>query len=54
MTHIEFIGWVVVIIGIIVNTGINIARNKRNAQNQQIVIDELEALRKELNDRKKD
>ena len=52
MTHIEFIGWAVVIIGIIINTGINIVRNKRNTQNQQIVIDELEALRKELNDRK--
>lgn len=52
MTHIEFIGWAVVIIGIIVNTGINIVRSRRNTQNQQIVIDELEALRKELNDRK--
>lgn len=54
MTHIEFIGWTVVIIGIIVNTGINIVRSRRNTQNQQILIDELEALRKELNDRKKD
>lgn len=52
MTHIEFIGWAVVIIGIIVNTGINIVRSRRNTQNQQIVIDALEALRKELNDRK--
>lgn len=52
MTHIDFIGWVVVVIGIIVNTGINIAKSKRNAQNQQIIIDAIEALRKELNNRK--
>lgn len=51
MTNIELVGCLIVITGVIINTGINIAKNKRSAQNQQILIDELEALRKELREK---
>lgn len=52
MTRIEFFGWFVIIIGIIVNTILNIVKTKHIQQNQQILIDEIEALRKELNKKK--
>lgn len=52
MTNLELIGWIIVIVGVIINTGINIAKKNHDRQNQQILIDELEALRKELNNRK--
>lgn len=52
MTNLELIGWFIVITGVIVNTGMNVTKNKRSAQNQQILIDEIEALRKELKERK--
>ena len=53
MTRIEFIGWCVIIIGMIANTILNITKAKRNEQNQQIMIDEIEALRLELKERDK-
>lgn len=53
MTRIEFVGWLVIIIGIVVNTILNIVRSRRTHQNQQIIIDELEALRLELKERDK-
>lgn len=53
MTRIEFIGWCIIIIGVILNTILNIVRSKRSRQNQQILIDELEALRLELKKRDK-
>lgn len=52
MTNLELVGWLIVIAGVITNTGMNIAKNRRSAQNQQILIDEIEALRKELRERK--
>lgn len=48
MTRIELLGWFVIIIGISANTILNIVKTKRIQQNQQILIDEIEALRKEL------
>lgn len=53
MTRIEFIGWCVIIIGMITNTILSITRSKRNEQKQQILIDEIEALRLELKERDK-
>lgn len=53
MTRIEFIGWCIIIIGVVLNTILNIARSNRSRQNQQILIDELEALRLELKERDK-
>lgn len=56
MTRIEFIGWCIIIIGVVLNTILNIVRSKgsrQNQQNQQILIDELEALRLELKERDK-
>ena len=52
MTRIELIGWFIIIIGFITNTILNITKGKRDRQNQQIIIDELEALRLELNNQK--
>ena len=52
MSRIEFVGWIVIIIGIIVNTILHIVKTKRIQQNQQILIDEIEALRKELKEKK--
>lgn len=52
MSRIEFVGWFVIIIGIIVNTILHIVKTKRIQQNQQILIDEIEALRKELKEKK--
>lgn len=52
MTQIELIGWCIVIVGIVANTIMNINRLRSTRQNQQILIDELEALRKELKDKK--
>lgn len=52
MSRIEFIGWIVIIIGIIVNTILHIVKTKRIQLNQQILIDEIEALRRELKEEK--
>lgn len=52
MSRIEFIGWIVIIVGIIVNTILHIVKTKRIQQNQQILIDEIETLRKELKEKK--
>lgn len=52
MTRIEFIGWCIIIVGIIVNTILNIINERRSRQNQQIMIDEIEALRLELKNKK--
>ena len=52
MTRIELVGWFIVIVGVIVNTIINLKGLRSTKQNQQILIDELEALRKELKDKK--
>ena len=53
MTMIEFIGWCIVIIGIVMNTILNVIREKHTRQNQQILVDEIEALRLELKERDK-
>lgn len=53
MTRIEFIGWCIIIIGMVLNTILNIIRAERTRQNQQILIDEIEALRLELKERDK-
>lgn len=53
MTRIEFIGWCIVIIGIVMNTILNVIREKHTWQNQQILVDEIEALRLELKERDK-
>ncbi len=53
MTRIEFIGWCIIIIGMVLNTILNIIRGERTRQNQQILIDEIEALRLELKERDK-
>ena len=52
MTRIELIGWCIVIAGGIANTIMNLNGLRNTKQNQQILIDELEALRKELKDKK--
>jgi len=52
MTRIELIGWCIVIVGVITNTIMNLTGLRNTKQNQQILIDELEALRKELKDKK--
>lgn len=52
MSRIEFIGWIVIIVGIIINTILHIVKTKRIQQNQQILIDEIESLRKELKEKK--
>lgn len=52
MTRIELIGWCIVIIGVIVNTIMNLNGLRNTKQNQQILIDEIEALRKELKEKK--
>ena len=51
MSRIELLGWFVIIIGIVTNTILNIVKMKRIQQNQQILIDEIEALRKELKEK---
>ena len=53
MTRVEFIGWCIIIIGMVLNTILNIIRAERTRQNQQILIDEIEALRLELKERDK-
>ena len=52
MTRIELIGWCIVIVGVIANTIMNFNGLRNTKQNQQILIDELEALRKELKAKK--
>ena len=52
MTRIELIGWCIVIVGVIANTIMNFHGLRNAKQNQQILIDELEALRKELKAKK--
>mgnify|MGYP001778747486 FL=1 len=52
MTRIELIGWCIVIAGVIANTIMNLNGLRNTKQNQQILIDELEALRKELKAKK--
>ena len=52
MTQIEFVGWCIVIVGVVANTIMNLNGLRSAKQNQQILIDELEALRKELKDKK--
>ncbi len=54
MTRIEFVGWCIIIVGIIINTIFNIKNERHSRQNQQIMIDEIEALRLELKERNKD
>ena len=52
MTRIELIGWFIIIIGFTTNTILNIIKGKRDSRNQQILIDEIEALRLELKNHK--